>query len=92
MDISRTDGIGGAGRIEGPQRPGRIVPPAGTPGASFADKVDISQKAQLISETLSLPPIRFERLEEVRELIRSGRFDTEARLSGALDRFLAEEL
>jgi len=90
MDIGRTDGVGGAGRIEGPQRPHKIMPPAYTQKTGPTDRVDISAQAHLVSEALSLPASRTERIEEVRQLIESGRFDTPERLEGALTRFLEE--
>ena len=91
MDIGNTHGIGGAGRIEGPQKPQRALPPAYTQAAGRTDKVDISERAHIASEVLGLPDVRMERVEQVRRLIESGRFDTMDRLQGALDRFVAEE-
>ncbi len=89
MDIGRTDGIGGPGRIEGPQRASKPAP-SPTPPADPADRVEVSASSQLISEALSLPPVRAERIDEVRHLLASGQLDTDARLEGALDRFLEE--
>lgn len=89
MDIGNTRGVGGPDRIEGPRGPSRIPPPQ-TPSATPADKVDISDRAHLISEALSLPAVREERIDEIRALVESGRFDTDARLEGAIDRFLQE--
>ena len=87
MDIGRTEGVGGPGPIQGPKKPAPITPPR---EIASADRVEISERAQLISEALSLPQVRSERIDEVRKLIESGRFDTDARLQGALDRFLEE--
>ncbi len=92
MDIGRAEGVGGPGRIEGAPRAARTTPPAHAPGAAPADRVDISPSAHLVSEALSLPPVRADRVEEVRRLLAAGRFETDARLEGALDRFLAENL
>jgi hypothetical protein len=39
---------------------------------------------------LALPSIRADRVAEIKNLIQSGRFDTEARMGQALDRFLLE--
>jgi anti-sigma28 factor (negative regulator of flagellin synthesis) len=90
MDIGRTDGVGGPGRIDGPNKITRITPPPKQSGPGSADKVDLSQKAAMISKALSLPQVRAERVAEVRKLIESGRFDTDTRLEGALKRFVAE--
>lgn len=89
MDIGKTDGVGGPGRIHGPNKISRVTPT--TPSvASSADKVDLSRKAGLVSKALALPQVRMERMAEVRKLIESGRFDTETRLEGALKKFVAE--
>jgi hypothetical protein len=90
MNIGNTDGIGGLGRIEGPHRISPVAPNQSTSGASSADKVDISSQAGLISKALGMPAVRAERIAEVKNLIQSGRFDTEQRLNAALDRFLSE--
>jgi hypothetical protein len=90
MVIGRTDGVGGPGRIDGPNKITRITPPLKQSGPASADKVDLSQKAGMISKALSLPQVRAERVAEVRKLIESGRFDTDTRLEGALKRFVAE--
>lgn len=90
MNIGRTDGVGGPGRIDGPNKISRVTPPTTPSGSAFADKVDFSHKAAMISKILSLPEIRNERIAEVRKLIESGRFDTDTRLEGALKRFVAE--
>ena len=90
MDIGKTDGIGGPGRIDGPNKITRVTPPITPSGPSSADQVVLSQKAGMISKALSLPEVRAERVAEIKKLIESGRFDTDARLEGALDRFLVE--
>jgi hypothetical protein len=87
MDVGRIDGVGG---VDGPHKITRITPPEITKALSSADKVDISEKAGMISKALGLPQARAERIAEVQKLIESGRFDTDARLEGALDLFLAE--
>jgi hypothetical protein len=90
MNIGRTDGVGGPGRIDGPNKISRVTTPTTPSGSAFADKVDLSQKAAMISKILSLPQVRGERIAEVRKLIAAGRFDTDTRLEGALRRFVAE--
>ena len=89
MDIGKTEGVGGAGRIEGPHKLGKSTPPASTPSHA-ADKVEFSPQAKITSDALALPSVRADRVAETRNLIQSGRFDTDARLGQALERFLAE--
>ena len=90
MDIGKTDGVGGAGRIDGPQKIGKVTPPASLARSQDADKVEFSPHAKITSDALALPGIRADRVAEIRNLIQSGRFDTDARLGQALDRFVAE--
>ncbi len=90
MDIGRTDGVGGPGRIEGPNPISRITPSQTPSGPASPDQVQLSDKAAMISKALALPEVRADRVAEVRQQIESGRFDTDARLEGALARFLAE--
>jgi len=89
MDIGRTEGIGGPGRIEGPHKASKINPPA-PPAPPPADKVEISSQARLVSEALSLPSVRAERIAEIRKLIQAGLYENDARLEGALLKFLQE--
>ena len=89
MDIGRTEGVGGPGRIDGPQRISK-PDPAAYASPSPADRVEISPQAKLVSEALSLPSVRTERVEEIRRLIQSGLYETDARLEGALQKFLEE--
>lgn len=90
MDIGRTEGVHGPGRVEGPKKIQKAQPPqlGGTPPPS--DKVEISDGARLISEVTSLPPSRQEKIDEIRRLIESGQFDTETRLEGAIERLLRD--
>jgi anti-sigma28 factor (negative regulator of flagellin synthesis) len=90
MDIGKTDGVGGPGRIHGPNKISRITPSSTTSGAASADKVQLSQKAGMVSKALALPQVRTERVAEVKKMIESGRFDTDTRLEGALKKFVAE--
>lgn len=90
MDLGNMSGVGGAGRIEGPQPAARIKPPASPALSPSSDQVSISPHARITSDALSLPAIRADRVEEVRNLIQAGRFENDARLGAALDGFLAE--
>ena len=90
MDIGKTDGVGGPGRIHGPNKISRITPSTTPSGAGSADKVLLSQKAGMVSKALALPQVRTERMAEVKKMIESGRFDTDTRLEGALKKFVME--
>ena len=90
MDIGKTDGVGGPGRIHGPNKIARLTSPTAPSVASSADKVQLSRKAEMVSKALSMPQVRMERVADVKKLIESGRFDTDTRLEGALKKFVAE--
>ena len=90
MDIGKTGGVGGPGRIHGPNKIARVTPSSTPSGASSADKVVLSQKAGMVSKALAMPQMRMERIAEVKKMIESGRFDTDTRLEGALKKFVAE--
>jgi negative regulator of flagellin synthesis FlgM len=90
MDIGKTDGVGGPGRIEGPSKITRVTPVSSSKEASSADKVELSLKAGMISKAMSLPQVRLDRVGEIKKLIAMGTFETDARLEGALKRFMVE--
>jgi anti-sigma28 factor (negative regulator of flagellin synthesis) len=90
MDIGRTDGVGGPGRIDGPNKIQRSMPSAAPSGAKSADKVSLSLKASMVSKAMSLPAARSERVAEIKMLIESGKFETDNRLEWAINRFLIE--
>ena len=90
MDIGAMGGVGGMGSIPGAQRIQRSAAAAYTARAGGADKVDLSGPGRLISKALSLPAIRMDRINEVKQLMESGKFDTEQRLDAALQRFAIE--
>jgi len=90
MDIGRTEGVGGAGRIDGPQKLGKVNPSSPTTPSQATDRVEFSPHAKITSDALALPAVRTDRVAEIRNLIQSGRFETDTRLNQALDRFLAE--
>ena len=92
MDIGKTDGVGGPGRVDGPNKISRITRASLPPKASSTDKVDLSLRAGMISRAMALPAVRAERVAEIKKLIESGRFETDARLEWALNRFLTENL
>ena len=91
MEINKTDGISGSGGIE--PRKLQKTPPA-TPqepvSAPQSDQVDISTAAQLISKVTSLPGVRQDMIEQFRQEILSGKYETPERLGGALEKFLSE--
>jgi anti-sigma28 factor (negative regulator of flagellin synthesis) len=90
MDIGRTDGVGGPGRIDGPNKIARTTASVTPSGAKSADRVALSEKASMVSKAMSLPAARTERVAEIKKLIESGQFETNTRLEWAINRFLIE--
>lgn len=91
MDVGRTDGVQGPGRIDGGKRVGKAPPPSSVPSTPPpADKVEISNAARFISEVNSLPPVRLGKIDEIRKLLESGEYETEERLEGAIEEFLKQ--
>lgn len=92
MDIGKTDGVGGPGRVEGPTRITKIKmsAAAAASAASKADKLALTEKASMVSKAMSLPAVRAERMAEIKKLIETGKFETDARLEGALQKFFVE--
>jgi hypothetical protein len=90
MDIGSTHGVGGLGGIQGPQKLQRAAEAAYAARSGAADRVDLSGPGQLLSRALALPAVRMDRVNEVKALMESGKFDTDARLEAALQRFALE--
>lgn len=89
MDIGRTEGVHGPGRIEG-KRAHAVTPPQTPPAQDAASRAEISQVGRLVSETLSLPDVRMEKVTEFSRLLKAGIYMTDERLLGALEKFRQE--
>ena len=89
MDIGRTEGTQGPGGVQGPKNVNRIKPTQPVTGKP-ADSVEISEMARLVSEVANLPKVRQEKIDQIRQMIDTGKFDTPERLAGALESFLRE--
>ncbi len=88
--------IHGLGPVHGPQptnathRPQIAQHTQPNRSAAGVDELDISPEAQLLSETRDIPDIRADRVAEIRASIASGSYETEEKISLALDRLLEE--
>ena len=88
MEIQTTGGISGPDPIQ-PNRlsAGRFRPPENSPST---DRAEISDCARFMAKLREVPPIRAERVEELRAMIASGTFETPERIAGAVDKLLEE--
>jgi flagellar biosynthesis anti-sigma factor FlgM len=59
-------------------------------GASATDTVEISDSARYLGEIKKLPPIREAKVQQVKDLIASGQYETPERINGTVDRLLQE--
>lgn len=55
-----------------------------------SDRVDISQRARLLSKLAALPPIRQDLVDRIRDQIAAGEYDTPDRFDAALQQLLEE--
>ena len=59
-------------------------------GNGKADTVEISDSARYLGEIKKLPPIREAKVQQMKDLISSGQFETPERINGTVDRLLQE--
>lgn len=90
MKIHGIGPVHGPHSIQGPQRPQIARPPQQSRATAGVDQVDISPKAQILSQVRDIPEIRTERVAEIRAAIESGVYETDEKLDIALDRLLDE--
>ena len=90
MDIGRTEGAAGPNRIDGVRVPSRLAKAYAASAPKGADQVTLSARAELLAKALDIPNVRLHRVNEVKQLIESGRFETPERLEGAMKKFMIE--
>lgn len=71
-------------------RPTQSAPSVGETPTRGGDKVEFSQKAQLLSRLAKLPDIRKDLVDRVKSEIAKGTYDTDDKLNGALDGLLED--
>ncbi|MBI4566688.1 MAG: flagellar biosynthesis anti-sigma factor FlgM [Planctomycetes bacterium] len=89
MEIGRTEGVAGPGRIEG-IRVDRLQSVSVPQAPAAADRIEVSEVGRLVAESLTLPEVRLERIAELKQAVMSGTYLSEARLLGAIEKFLEE--
>lgn len=90
MEVGRTDGVHGPGRIQGKKPVGQVSSSQGPSAPVPTDRLELSDKARFISEILSQPKVRDDKVQNIRRLIESGTFEDPERLRSTVDRFLEE--
>ena len=88
MDVN---GIGGVSRAQAPSAPKpaqSVESPASADALAPQDEVQISAEARKLDELSRTSAVRQERIEQIRQEIADGTYDTPEMLDKALDKFL----
>ena len=89
MDVQGPGGISGPNRIE-PQRVYAGRTEKSDLGPKVGDRAEISEAAQLLNKLAEVPEIRMEKIEELKELIATGRYETKEKIERAIDKLMEE--
>ncbi len=91
MQIYGTSQLHGAQSLSGPHNSVKANAAGSVSSASSAsDELSLSSAGQLASQLNDIPDIRHDRVNALRAAIQSGTYETQQRLSGALDNLLDE--
>jgi negative regulator of flagellin synthesis FlgM len=70
-------------------RPSQNVGAANSPGA-ITDELQISEAGQLAQRMSEIPDIRWDKVNSIRAALAQGTYETDAKMSAALDNLLDE--
>lgn len=91
MQIYGPSQLHGAQSIHGPHTTRSVESaPTTPPAASVSDRLDISEAGQIAAQLSEIPDIRADRVESIRAALLNGTYETDDKLSTALDRLLDE--
>jgi anti-sigma28 factor (negative regulator of flagellin synthesis) len=89
MEVQGPGGVAGPNRIELHR-----VQPAKPADAEVAgrvgDRAEISDQARLLNKLAEVPEMRLDRIQELRELIAAGRYETAERIEKTVEKLLEE--
>ena len=89
-NIHRIDGYGQLPPIGNQPSGGIEKQPTGSLVEGSQDQVQISQMALFLSKIATMPEIRAEKVESIRQALADGTYDLEGNLSKGLDMLLEE--
>ncbi len=89
MEVQGPGGVAGPNRIETPRIAAQRAEKADL-GGTVGDRVEISEEAQLLARLAEVPDIRMDKVEELKELITTGRYESREKIEKAVDRLLEE--
>lgn len=87
MQIHGASHVAPAHSISGPQF-ARTEPTAPAAGGPIVDSLELSAEADAASGLSDVGGLRLDRINQIRAELANGTYDTEEKLSSALDRFL----
>ena len=90
MQIYGPSQIHGAQPINAPHSSRANTASSVSGSSQIGDRLDISEAGQIAARMADIPEVRAERVQELRAAILSGTYETDAKLSTALDRLLDE--
>ncbi|MDZ4783388.1 MAG: flagellar biosynthesis anti-sigma factor FlgM [Planctomycetia bacterium] len=76
--------------ISAPHTPAASRSQSSDRSAPIQDEVQISSQGEIMSRMADIPEIRHDKVAALRAAIADGSYETDAKLSGALDRLLDE--
>ena len=77
-------------RLQGSKATDIIAQGSQDVGTSATDTVEISDSARYLGEIKKLPAIREAKVQQMKDLIASGQFETPERINGTVNRMLEE--
>ncbi|MCA9246362.1 MAG: flagellar biosynthesis anti-sigma factor FlgM [Planctomycetales bacterium] len=90
MQVFGPSHLHGAQSINAPHANRAAANPPRPSSVSGGDQLEISEAAQLALSLGDVPDIREDRVSQIRQAIANGTYETEGRLSAALDALLDE--
>lgn len=90
MDVNGISGVGRAAPLSGARPAAGVETPAPTDALAPQDEVQISSEARKLDELSRTSGVRQERIEQIRQEIADGTYDTPEKLDAALDKFLGK--
>jgi len=90
MQIHGASQVHGAQAIAAPHNQQLTQPTSQPSRIDTTDEVSFSAESQLVAQANELPEIRQNRVNELRDLIQSGEYETADRFEGAIDNLLNE--
>jgi flagellar biosynthesis anti-sigma factor FlgM len=70
--------------------PGHAVDPPRADPDRPGDRVELSEHARYLDSMRRLPSVRDDRVQQIRDAIAEGRYETEEKLDRAIDRLIEE--